>query len=200
MESSPVIKTNTTTYGGNSDGPIKLGDELRYRELTDRMSSVENLAGEIKRMMKQMLEVSKSLPSHQQITQELWNYVQPILAAQRELAEPNHNKHMALIRVMVEARYKDTQADIKGIKEFLQKLTGSSPAPIFEKNDDDHAKNVEKDLLRKFEPYPKVKPKGQQKQKPGSAKETSAITSEKSDVGKKKGTDDTLTSKLMRRF
>ncbi|MFS8025098.1 hypothetical protein Hanom_Chr16g01470941 [Helianthus anomalus] len=31
MESSPVIKTNTTTSGGNSNDPIKLGDELRYR-------------------------------------------------------------------------------------------------------------------------------------------------------------------------
>ncbi|XP_022015065.1 pollen-specific leucine-rich repeat extensin-like protein 1 [Helianthus annuus] len=162
MESSPVIKTNTTTSGGNLDDPFKVGDELRYKELTDRMSSVENIVGEMKQMMKQMLEASKSQPSHQQITQELWNSVQLILAAQRELAELNHNKHMALIRVMVEARYNDTQTDIRGNKESLQKLTSSSPAP------------------------------GQQKQKPGSAKETSTKTSEKSDVGKKRGIDETL--------
>ncbi|XP_022014409.1 histone H1.1-like [Helianthus annuus] len=46
--------------------------------------------------------------------------------------------------------------------------------------------------MRKLEPDPKVKPKGQQKQKPGSAKDTSATFFEKSDVGKKKGIDETL--------
>ncbi|MFS8008340.1 hypothetical protein Hanom_Chr14g01271541 [Helianthus anomalus] len=132
MESSPIIKTNTTTSGGNSNDPIKLGDELRYKDLTERMSSVENSIGE----MKKMLGNSKSQPSHQQITQELWNSMQPILDVQRELAELNHNKHMELIRIMVVARYKDTQADIWGIKESLVKLNGSSLAPVFEKDDE----------------------------------------------------------------
>ncbi|KAJ0579484.1 hypothetical protein HanHA300_Chr04g0118451 [Helianthus annuus] len=41
MESFPIIKTNTTSTGGNSDDPVKLGDELRYKDLTDRMSTIE---------------------------------------------------------------------------------------------------------------------------------------------------------------
>ncbi|KAJ0600577.1 hypothetical protein HanIR_Chr03g0118691 [Helianthus annuus] len=192
METSLVIKTNTTTSGRNSNDPIKLGDELRYKDLTDRMSSVENSVGEMKDMMKHMLENSKCKPSTQQITQEIWNYVQPILAAQRELAELNHNKHIELNRIMVEARYKDTQADIRGIKESLLKLTGSSPTPVFEKDDEDDAKKGEKDIMRKSEPDPKVKPKSKVQQNLRSAKQTSAKTSETSDVGKKKGIDETL--------
>ncbi|MFS8016412.1 hypothetical protein Hanom_Chr15g01368391 [Helianthus anomalus] len=82
----------------------------------DRMSSSENSVDEMKDLMKQMLENSKCQPSTQQISQELWNSVQPILAAQRELAELNQNKHMELIRIMIEARYKDTRAYIRGIK------------------------------------------------------------------------------------
>ncbi|MFS8012612.1 hypothetical protein Hanom_Chr14g01322901 [Helianthus anomalus] len=140
MESTHITKADTTTSGGISDDPIKLGDELRYRELTARMSSFENTIGEMKDMMKHLLEASKSHPIHQQITQELWNSVQPILAAQRELAEINHNSHMELIKVMVEARYKDTQANTRGIKESRAKLTGSSPTLIFEKDDEDDAK------------------------------------------------------------
>ncbi|XP_022024602.1 pollen-specific leucine-rich repeat extensin-like protein 2 [Helianthus annuus] len=46
--------------------------------------------------------------------------------------------------------------------------------------------------MRKLDVDPKAKPKGQQKQKPESAKDTSAKSSEKSDVGKKKGIDETL--------
>ncbi|MFS8003173.1 hypothetical protein Hanom_Chr13g01210771 [Helianthus anomalus] len=71
-------------------------------------------------MIKQLVDASKSQPTHQQLSQELWNSVQPIHVAQRELVEIQHNSHMNLIRVMVEARYKDTQADIGGIKEALQ--------------------------------------------------------------------------------
>ncbi|MFS7946504.1 hypothetical protein Hanom_Chr06g00537031 [Helianthus anomalus] len=143
----------------------------------------------MKDMTKLMLENSKCQLSTQQISQELRSSVQPILAAQRELAELNHNKHMELIRIIVKARYKDTHADIRGIKESMLKLISSYPTPIFEKDDDDDAKKGEKDSMRKLEPSPKVKPKGQQKQKPRSAKQTSAKTS---DVGKKKGIDETL--------
>ncbi|XP_022014592.1 pollen-specific leucine-rich repeat extensin-like protein 1 [Helianthus annuus] len=156
------------------------------------MTSFENTVGETKDMLKQVLEASKSQPSHQQITQELWNSVQPILAAQRELAELQHNSHMELIRVMVEARYKDTQADIRGIKESLAKPTGTSSAPIFENEDQDDAKKGEKDSMRKLDVDPKAKPKGQPKQKLESAKDTSAKSSEKSYTGKKKGIDETL--------
>ncbi|MFS7968974.1 hypothetical protein Hanom_Chr09g00803711 [Helianthus anomalus] len=150
------------------------------------MNSFENTVGKMKDMLKQLLKASKSQRSHQQITQELWNFVQPILATQRELSELQHYSHMELIRVMVEARYKDTQAYIRGIKESLAKLTSTSPAPIFEKEDQDDAKKGEKDSMRKLDVDPKGKPKGQPKQKPESAKDTSAKSSEKSDFGKKK--------------
>ncbi|XP_021990913.1 uncharacterized protein LOC110887644 [Helianthus annuus] len=99
---------------------------------------------------------------------------------------------MELIRVMVDARYKDTQADIRGIKESLAKLTGTSPAPIFEKADQDDAQKGEKESLRKLDVDPKAKPNGQQQQKPGSAKDTSSKSSKKIDDGKKKGVDETL--------
>ncbi|MFS8018622.1 hypothetical protein Hanom_Chr15g01394161 [Helianthus anomalus] len=89
-------------------------------------------------MIKQLVDASKSQPTHQQLSQELWNSVQPILAAKRELAEIQHNSHMNLIRVMVDARYKDTQADIRGIKEALTNMTGTAPTPIFEKGDDEY--------------------------------------------------------------
>ncbi|MFS7954384.1 hypothetical protein Hanom_Chr07g00629641 [Helianthus anomalus] len=146
----------------------------------------------MKDMLKQVLEASKSQPSHQQITQELWNSVHPILAAQRELVEIQHNSHMELLRVMVDTRYKDIQADIRSIKESLAKLTGTSPAPIYEKEDQDDSKKGEKDSLRKLDVDPKAKPKGQQQQKPGSAIDTSAKSFEKSYAGKKKGVDETL--------
>ncbi|MFS7926521.1 hypothetical protein Hanom_Chr04g00298011 [Helianthus anomalus] len=124
------------------------------------MSSVESTVREMKDLMKQLLDASKSQSSHQQITQELWNSVQPILVAQRELAELQHNSHMELIRFMVEARYKVTQAVIRGNKESLAKLTGTSPAPVFEKEDQDDAKKGEKDSMRKLDVDPKAKPKG----------------------------------------
>ncbi|KAJ0458442.1 hypothetical protein HanIR_Chr15g0785141 [Helianthus annuus] len=63
LESSPIIKTNTTTTCRNLDDPIKLGDELRYKDLTDRMTSMETSIANIKEMMKQMMELSKCQPS-----------------------------------------------------------------------------------------------------------------------------------------
>ncbi|MFS7946291.1 hypothetical protein Hanom_Chr06g00534281 [Helianthus anomalus] len=77
---------------------------------------------------------------------------------------------MELIRIMVDARYKDTQADIMVIKEYLLKLIGSSPTPIFEKDDDDDAKKGEKDSLRKLPPDSKAKPKSKVPQQLESAK------------------------------
>ncbi|MFS7997067.1 hypothetical protein Hanom_Chr12g01137361 [Helianthus anomalus] len=85
--------------------------------------------------------------------------MQPILAAQREVAELQHNSHMGLIKVMVEARYKDTQADIRGIKESLTKLIGTSPTPVFEKDDQDDAKRGEKNSMRQLDIDPKANTK-----------------------------------------
>ncbi|MFS8027062.1 hypothetical protein Hanom_Chr16g01494231 [Helianthus anomalus] len=126
LETSPIIKTNKTTTCWDLGDPIKLGDEMRYKELMDKMTSMETSMTEMKEMMKQMLEHSQSQPNIQQIANEMWNSVQPILQAQRNLAEINHNTHMELIRNMVDARYKVTQADIEAIREHLVKFTGSA--------------------------------------------------------------------------
>ncbi|XP_035835764.1 ADP-ribosylation factor-like protein 6-interacting protein 4 [Helianthus annuus] len=89
---------------------------------------------------------------------------------------------MKLIRVMVEARYKDTQADIKGIKECIAKLTSTTPTPVFEKNDEDDAEKREKDSMKNFG---KPTPRNQPKQNPKPAKQTSAKSPRKSDTDKK---------------
>src|ERR1044071_928689 len=44
---------------------------------------------------------------------------------------------MAQIRTMVDARYTDTQADIKAIKDHLLKTTGFAPTTIRRDDDDD---------------------------------------------------------------
>ncbi|KAF5761382.1 hypothetical protein HanXRQr2_Chr16g0764481 [Helianthus annuus] len=144
LETSPIIKTNKTTTCRDSGDLIKLGDELRYKKFTDKMT-------EMKEMMKQMLEHSQSQPNTQQIANELWNSVQSILQAQRNLAEINHNTHMELIRNMVDARYKVTQADIEAIREQLVKFTSSALQQSFMmmKTEEDDAKKGDKDSLRK---------------------------------------------------
>src|ERR1044071_2127750 len=67
---------------------------------------------------------------------------------------------MAEIRNMVDARYKDTHADIKAIKDHLLKTTGSAPTTILrDENDDaftaDDAKKGEsgRDRLPKLDPF-----------------------------------------------
>ncbi|XP_022032608.1 transcription initiation factor TFIID subunit 3-like [Helianthus annuus] len=44
------------TSGRDTDDPIKLGDELRYKELTERMTSMESSMTEMKDMMKEMMD------------------------------------------------------------------------------------------------------------------------------------------------
>ncbi|MFS7970777.1 hypothetical protein Hanom_Chr09g00824891 [Helianthus anomalus] len=114
-------------------------------EVTDRMTSMESSMVEMKNMMKQMLEHSKSQPLTQQIADELWKSVQPIIQAQRNLADIHHTTHMELIRNMVEARYKVTQSDFKAIREHLLKTVGFAPPTVL-----DDAKNGENDKLRKL--------------------------------------------------
>ena len=49
------VTNKTTTSGRSSDDPIKLGDELRYKELTTRVSKIKSSVGEIKSMLQQLL-------------------------------------------------------------------------------------------------------------------------------------------------
>ncbi|KAJ0599271.1 hypothetical protein HanRHA438_Chr03g0105531 [Helianthus annuus] len=188
MENSPIIKPNTTTSGRDSDDPIKLGDELRYKELAERMSSMESSMAEMKDMMRQMMEHSHNQPTTQQIANEMWKSVPPIIQAKRNLADINHNTHMELTRNMVEATYKVTQADIKAIREHLVKTTGSTPSTVLQDEDDDDAKKGENDKLRKLQPFSQAKPKVQEK--PESAQTKSSAKA--SEAGKQKGIDETL--------
>ncbi len=121
LETTPGLKADTTTTGGKSDDPIHLGDGLNYQDLTERLSSTETIVLNMNQSIQTLVEASKSQPTHQQLSQELWNSVQPIITAQRELEEIQHNTEMAFFRNMVEAMYKDTQAEIKAIKEALTK-------------------------------------------------------------------------------
>ncbi|MFS7998342.1 hypothetical protein Hanom_Chr12g01152591 [Helianthus anomalus] len=114
------------------------------------MTYMESSMAEMKSIMKQMLKHSESQPSTQQITNELLKSVQPIIQAQRNLADINHNTHMELIRNMVEARYKVTQADIKAIREHLLKTTGSAHPTVLQEEVEDDAKKGEDEKLRKL--------------------------------------------------
>ncbi|KAM0057439.1 hypothetical protein Hdeb2414_s0005g00158191 [Helianthus debilis subsp. tardiflorus] len=57
METSPIIKTNTTTTCGNSADPIKVGDELTYKDLTVRVSTIETDVAKTNELIKQMREL-----------------------------------------------------------------------------------------------------------------------------------------------
>ncbi|MFS7997521.1 hypothetical protein Hanom_Chr12g01142751 [Helianthus anomalus] len=126
----------------------------------ERLTKIETTVNNMQDMVKQLVEVSKSQPTPQQYSQEHWNAIQQIITAQRELAEAQHNHQIAMIKNMVDARYKDTQADIKAIREALTKMTGTTPTPIFRDDDDqDDAKKGEKHDMKKFRrPTPKKKP------------------------------------------
>src|ERR1044071_6087557 len=85
---------------------------------------------------------------------------------------------MAQIRTLVDARYTDTQADIKAIKDHLLKTTGSTPTTILRDEDDDEfiandAKKGEsgRDRLPKLDPFgcpPSQKGQSQKSNKLGS--------------------------------
>ncbi|XP_035841351.1 actin-binding protein-like [Helianthus annuus] len=191
MKPPPTKPKKTKTKSKKPTETTKTGpleDEIP-EDLIERISNLETIVADMKDQLKQLVDAFKSRPSHQQLCQELWNSIQPILTAQRELAEIQLNSHMKLIRVMVEARYKDTHADIKGIKECIAKLTGTTPAPVFEKDNEDDAEKREKDSMKNFgKPTPRNQPKLNLK----PAKQTSSKSSGKSDTSKKKGINDTL--------
>src|ERR1044071_7894284 len=132
---SPIRpESGRTTTGRDSDDPINLGDGSKYQELTDRVSVIETSVADIKSDVKLLLssiaDLSKSQPSTADIANELWKSVSPIIIAHRKLADQSHETYMAEIRNMVDARYKDTHADIKAIKDHLLKTTGSAPTTI----------------------------------------------------------------------
>ncbi|MFS7912080.1 hypothetical protein Hanom_Chr02g00125621 [Helianthus anomalus] len=69
---------------------------------------------------------------------------QPMLHKQRQHADQQHEIQLQMIRNVMEARYKDTQANIKAIKAHLFQTTGTSPPTIIYVENPDDAKKGEK--------------------------------------------------------
>ncbi|MFS7916713.1 hypothetical protein Hanom_Chr03g00180561 [Helianthus anomalus] len=75
---------------------------------------------------------------------KLWQLFQPMLHQQRQYADQQYEVQLQMFRNMMEARYKDTQADIKVIKAHLLQTTGTSPPTIVSVENPDDAKKGEK--------------------------------------------------------
>ncbi|KAJ0445403.1 hypothetical protein HanIR_Chr16g0842511 [Helianthus annuus] len=139
-ETFPKSTADTTTASGKSDDPIKLGDGLMYKELTERVDKLETCVTDIKSMLQQLLEAQKAKPtaapdttfaaSSAPTSTQLWSLFQPLLHQQRAYVDHQQEIHIQKIRNMMEARFMDTQADIKAFKAHLLKTTDSAPPTI----------------------------------------------------------------------
>ncbi|KAJ0859203.1 hypothetical protein HanRHA438_Chr13g0609751 [Helianthus annuus] len=159
---APKSHIDTTTTGGDSDDPVKSGDDSRYNELTARVENLESSVAEIKDMVQQLLEAQKAqsfappaqAPAPQAFAEnELWNILQPLLEHQQQMAAKQHANQVQMLTNMVESRFKDTQADIKAIKASIQQNAQSEkcPSTIFFMDTPlaDNAKKGEKTKLKK---------------------------------------------------
>ncbi|MFS7937500.1 hypothetical protein Hanom_Chr05g00428291 [Helianthus anomalus] len=115
-------------------------------------------------MLQQLLQSSKAqspASSSAPTTNELWQLFQPMLHQQRKYADQQHGIQPKMFRNVMEARYKDTQADIKAIKAHLLQTTGTSPPTIVYVDNPDDAKKGEKGKKGKdglhLEPDPNAK-------------------------------------------
>ncbi|MFS7936026.1 hypothetical protein Hanom_Chr05g00410541 [Helianthus anomalus] len=124
-------KPSITTSGGNSDGPTNLGDELRCKELTDKVSKLESFVDEIIIMLKILVQNSKPPPTNAELAEKVWFHAQSYLQLQKQSAHATHNIHMEMIRNMIEARYNDTQAEIKAVKDHILQAIGTIPTPRY---------------------------------------------------------------------
>ncbi|MFS7969918.1 hypothetical protein Hanom_Chr09g00814891 [Helianthus anomalus] len=113
------IKPSITTSGGNSDDLVNSGDGLNYQELTKRVTNLETYVGKIKDMMQIFLKNSKPRPTNAEIAKEIWEHVQPCLHLQKQVAEERYTIQVELVRETMDARYQDTHAEIKAIKDFI---------------------------------------------------------------------------------
>ncbi|KAJ0935917.1 hypothetical protein HanRHA438_Chr03g0124931 [Helianthus annuus] len=159
---APKSHIDTTTTGGDSDDPVKSGDDSRYNELTARVENLESSVAEIKDMVQQLLEAqiaqSSAPPAQAPAPQafaanELWNIFQPMLEQQQHMADKKHALQVKMLTNMVESRFKDTQADIKAIKASIQQNAQreKGPSTIFFMDTPlaDNAKKGEKTKLKK---------------------------------------------------
>ncbi|MFS7939926.1 hypothetical protein Hanom_Chr05g00457621 [Helianthus anomalus] len=126
-------KPDETTSSGKSDDPVKLGDDLKYTGLTERVTKIENSVGEIKTLLQQLL-ASKS-ESNATTFAALQQVIQPMFQQHQKPAELKFKFRMQEMRNMVDARYVDTLADIQAIKAQLLQPT-STPAFILVNEDD----------------------------------------------------------------
>ncbi|MFS8023726.1 hypothetical protein Hanom_Chr16g01454841 [Helianthus anomalus] len=118
----------------------------------ERVTKLESSVEEIKEMMKNLVQNSKAPPSNADIAKETWANVQPYLHLQKQVVEEKHNMHVELIRPMVDAKYKDSRAEVKSIKDFIHENTGKTlTLPTYE----DDVKKGEKECMRKLPPLVK---------------------------------------------
>ncbi len=152
----PTSTSDKTTASGKSDDPIKLGDGLKYQELSARVEKLDTSVAEIKEMLQQLLTIQKvpstAVPSQTpapppaDVTNELWNLFQPFLQQQFQLAEQQHEKHVQELKKAMESRFRDTNDDIKALKAQLLTTTGTAPPTVLYTDDlpADNAKKGEK--------------------------------------------------------
>jgi len=152
----PASTTVTTIASGKSDDPIKLGDGLKYLELTERVEKLDTSVAEMKEMLQQLLTVQKvqstvvphqaPAPPQAPAADEIWNLFQPFLQQQKQMADQQHAIHVQELRNTMESRFKNTQADIKAIKAYILNTTGTALLTILfiDQLPPDNAKKGEK--------------------------------------------------------
>ncbi|MFS7911179.1 hypothetical protein Hanom_Chr02g00115001 [Helianthus anomalus] len=138
---APGSKPGISTSIGNSDDPISLGDGLNFPKLTERVTKLESSLEEIKEMIKTLVENSRSPSTDADVAKEIWVYAQMYLQIQKQVGEEKQNMHMELVRIMVDAKYKETQEEVKSIKDFILENTGTTL--ILPKYHDDTKKGKE---------------------------------------------------------
>ncbi|MFS7995871.1 hypothetical protein Hanom_Chr12g01123151 [Helianthus anomalus] len=152
----PTSTIDKTIVSGKSDDPIKLGDDLKYQDLTARIEKLDTSVVNLKNMLQQVLKTQKmqstvvppQAPALQQAlaTNELWNLFQPFLHHQAQFADQQHEKHVQQLRHTMESRFKNTQADLKALKTQIMHTTGTAPPTVLfiDKLPPDNAKKGEK--------------------------------------------------------
>ncbi|MFS8022127.1 hypothetical protein Hanom_Chr16g01435841 [Helianthus anomalus] len=67
-------KLSITTFGGNSDNPINIGDELKYQDLMDRVTKLESSVDQIKGMITTLVQNSKPPPTNAKMVEKIWSH------------------------------------------------------------------------------------------------------------------------------
>ncbi|XP_022007445.1 uncharacterized protein LOC110906651 [Helianthus annuus] len=118
---------------------LERGYEEEMKKDTLQKEGVDKLdtsVADSKSMLQQLLQAQKatpttapaatSTPSFAPTPTKLWELFQPLLHKQREYADQQHEIQFQKIRNLMEARFMNTQADIKAIKAHLLKTVDKS--------------------------------------------------------------------------